>query len=526
MEPAAYYLYLSLALLVPLLLLKLKKKRRGDDGVRLPPGPWQLPVIGSLHHLVGKPLVHRATADLARRLGAPLIYLKLGEVPAVVATSPDAAREIMRTHDLAFASRPWSTTISIIMADGQGLVFSPYGELWRQLRKIAIVELLSARRVRSFRRVREEEVHSLVAAVAAAAPTPETPVNVSARLAVLITDTMFRAMIGDRFDRREEFLKLVDEGVRLSAGFNLCDLFPSSWFVNLVSRTARQVRASHRKNFELMEYVIKQHEERKSAAVAGGRVVQEEEDLLDVLLRIQKNGGLNVPLTMGDMKAFILVIPFWLELTSLNYIDKDLFGAGSETSATTLQWAMSELMRNPDVMKRAQAEVRAILNGKPKVTEDDLPQLNYLKLVIKETLRLHPATPLLVPRQSREPCKVLGYDVPKGTMVFVNAWAIGRDPKYWEDAEEFKPERFECSTIDFKGTDFEYIPFGAGRRICPGILFAQSSMELALAALLYHFDWKMTNGLEPSELDMAEEMGITVRRKNDLYLHPTVRVPV
>ncbi|GJN37604.1 hypothetical protein PR202_gb26578 [Eleusine coracana subsp. coracana] len=251
-----------------------------------------------------------------------------------------------------------------------------------------------------------------------------------------------------------------------------------------------------------MEHVIKQHEERR----ASGRMVQEEEVLVDVLLRLQKEGGLGLALTMGIIKAVIL----------------DLFGAGSETSATTLQWAMSELMRNPDVMNKAQAEVRDVLNGNPTVTEDDLAQLNYLKLVIKETLRLHPAAPLLVPREARESCKILGYDVPKGTVVFVNAWAIGRDPEYWGgDAEEFKPERFECSTVDF-----EYIPFGAGRRICPGMLFAQANIELALAALLYHFDWELTGGVEPSELDMAEEMGLTVRRKNDLYLHPIVRVPL
>jgi cytochrome P450 len=186
---------------------------------------------------------------------------------------------------------------------------------------------------------------------------------------------------------------------------------------------------------------------------------------------------------------------------------------------------MAELMRCPDVMKKAQAELRDSLNGKPKVTEDDLVEMKYLKLIIKETLRLHPAAPLLVPREARDSCKILGYDVPKGTTVFVNAWAIGRDPEYWDDAEEFKPERFECGTVDFKGMDFEYIPFGAGRRICPGMVFAQANIELALAALLYHFDWKLEEGLEPSELDMTEDIGLTVRKKNDLLLHPSVRVP-
>lgn len=155
-----------------------------------------------------------------------------------------------------------------------------------------------------------------------------------------------------------------------------------------------------------------------------------------------------------------------------------------------------------------------------------LTNLKYLKLVIKETLRLHPVLPLLLPRECQEACNVIGYDVPKYTTVFINVWAINRDPKYWDMAEMFKPERFDNSMIDFKGTDFEFVPFGAGRRICPGIAFAQSNMELVLATLLYHFDWELPSGMSPEELDMTEDMGLSVRRKNDLYLHPTVCVPL
>jgi cytochrome P450 len=186
---------------------------------------------------------------------------------------------------------------------------------------------------------------------------------------------------------------------------------------------------------------------------------------------------------------------------------------------------MSELMRNPHVMKKAQAEVRDKMNGKPSVTEDDLADLKYCRLVIKETLRLHPPVPLLLPRESMQTTRVLGYDVPKGTTVFVNTWAICRDPKYWAAAEEFKPERFESGSIDFKGTNFEFTPFGAGRRICPGMSFAHSIMDLALVALLYHFDWELPNGVKPEELDMTEQMGLAVGRMNDLYLHANIWVP-
>ncbi|XP_006648386.2 desmethyl-deoxy-podophyllotoxin synthase-like [Oryza brachyantha] len=506
-EPMRYSYYHYAGLVVALLVIVRLRKRDGGDGIRLPPGPWRLPVIGSLHHLAGKPLVHRALADLARRMDAPLMYLRLGEVPVVVASSPDAAREVMRTHDVAFATRPWSPTVKIMMADGEGLVFAPYGDLWRQLRRIAILELLSARRVQSFRRVREEEAARLAAAIAAAAPGE--PVNVSERIAVLITDSAVRAMIGDRFKRRDEFLEILAEGLKLVSGFSIGDLFPSSWLASFVTGGARRARENHRKNFELMDCAIEQHQERRAAAAANGDVV-EDDDLVDVLLRIQKGGGLDVPLTMGIIKAVIL----------------DLFSAGSETSATTIQWGMSELMRNPRVMKKAQAELRDNLRGKPKVVEEDLINLNYLKLVIKETLRLHLPAPLLLPRESRESCKILGYDVPKGTTVLVNAWAIGRDSKYWDDPEEFKPERFEDSKVDFKGMDFEFLPFGAGRRMCPGIMFALTNVELALATLLYHFDWSLPGGVKPGDLDMTEEMGITVRKKNDLYLDVVVHVPL
>jgi cytochrome P450 len=203
-----------------------------------------------------------------------------------------------------------------------------------------------------------------------------------------------------------------------------------------------------------------------------------------------------------------------------------MFAGGSDTAATTLQWTMAELVRNPKVMRKAQDEVRRALHGQPKVTEGSLTDLNYMRLVIKEALRLHPPAPLLIPRECRNDSQVLGFHVPKGTMVLVNTWAISRDPAHWDAAEEFVPERFQGGEVNFKGADMEYTPFGAGRRMCPGMSFGLANVELALAGLLYHFDWELPGRVDPGELDMTEEMGVTVRLRHGLLLVPVVRVPV
>ncbi|KAF7104729.1 hypothetical protein CFC21_105602 [Triticum aestivum] len=213
---------------------------------------------------------------------------------------------------------------------------------------------------------------------------------------------------------------------------------------------------------------------------------------------------------------------------TIRAVVRDLFGARSESSASTLQWAMAELMREPAALRRAQAEVRGALAGQSRVREEALEELPYMRLVIKETLRLHATVPLMLPRESSEATRVLGYDVPQGTMVLVNAWAIGRDTAtFGADAEEFRPERFEeegtAAALDFRGTDFELLPFGAGRRMCPGITFGLAVIELALASLLFHFNWELPGGTV--ELDVAETFGVTAKMKNDLWLHATVVVP-
>lgn len=212
---------------------------------------------------------------------------------------------------------------------------------------------------------------------------------------------------------------------------------------------------------------------------------------------------------------------------------QDMFDAGTGTSSLVLELAMVELMRNPHVMTKLQDEVRKkTAKGQLIVNEENLASMAYLRAVVKETIRLHPPAPLLLPHQSMEDCDVDGYTIPSGTRVIVNAYAINRDPESWEKADEFMPERFmdggSAAAIDFKGNSFEFIPFGAGRRMCPGLNFGLATVEIMLANLMHCFDWELPLGMEKEDIDMTEVFGLTVHRKEKLILvpkaHGTVQV--
>ncbi|VAH24527.1 unnamed protein product [Triticum turgidum subsp. durum] len=217
------------------------------------------------------------------------------------------------------------------------------------------------------------------------------------------------------------------------------------------------------------------------------------------------------------MNCLIHAIQHCLKLT-FNNLQQEIFGAATDTTSSTLEWAMAELIRNPHVMARAKLELQQMLghHRRSTITSADLGDLHYLRMVIKETLRLHPSVSL-IHRAAMEDCQVMGYHIPKGTSVMINAFAVGTDPTHWgEDAAEFRLERFEEMSVEYfkQGPQMEFIPFGAGRRQCPGALFASTTMELVLANLLYHFDWAIPCGAGPETLDMGEVFGIVHRRAN------------
>ncbi|KAL5549561.1 hypothetical protein UlMin_004792 [Ulmus minor] len=483
--------------MVAKILHKLKSK---NSILRFPPGPKKLPLIGNLHNLVGS-LPHHSLRNLANKYG-PLMHLQLGEVSNIVVSSSEMAKEIMKTHDIIFANRPFLLAIQILIYDSTNIAFSPYGYYWRQLRKICTMELLSQKRVQSFRSIREEEISNLVKGIQL---SEGSQINLSERILSLSYGITARAAFGKKCKHEKEFISIVKEASKVTAGFCVADMYPSIKILQHFSGLRKKLEKLHREVDSILGNIIDEHREKMMKVKQDGDGVGDvEEDLVEVLLKLQKSGDLDHPLTDNNIKAVLV----------------DMFSAGSETSSTAIGWAISELLKNPKEMEKAQEEVRRVYLGKTSIDETYIHELKFLRSVIKETLRLHPPVPLLLPRESSQSCVIEGYEIPAKTKVIVNGWAIGRDPKRWKEAEKFYPERFLDSLIDYKGADFEFIPFGAGRRICPGMSFATAVVELTLAKLLYHFDWKFPGDMKEEDLDMKESFGLAVGRKTDLQLIP------
>lgn len=490
---------ISSLFILPLLYLFF---RRGKQGARNAPGPpKQLPVLGNLLQLGSRP--HRYFQAVARKYG-PVVQVQLGRVRMVVVASPEAAKEVLRTNDLHCCSRPNSPGARMLSYNFLDVAFGPYSDYWREMRKLLVVELLSTRRVQSFAYARAAEVDRLVDSLTGT--PPGTPVDLSEKLYALsdgiIGTVAFGKMYGSASFERSSFQQMMDETLRVLGSFTFEDFFPSSalarWADVLTGAAPRRQRVFRRID-AFFDAVIDIHlkPERLAAGV--------QEDMVDALVKMWKDGEEGpLALTRENIKGILM----------------DTFAGGIDTCAVTIIWIMSELMRNPRVMREAQSEVRAAVLNKPRVEEEDVQRLKYLKMILKENFRLHPPGTLLIPRETMQSCEIAGYSVPAGTRIHVNVWAMGRDPHIWDRPEDFYPERFQDADVDFRGSHFELLPFGSGRRACPAIAMGVANVELVLANLLYCFDWELPEGMKEQDIDMEETGQLVFRKKVPLSLVP------
>ncbi|KAB2609173.1 cytochrome P450 71A26-like [Pyrus ussuriensis x Pyrus communis] len=452
-----FFFTLRLVLLVSLIIILYKYF--STTSINSPPSPPKLPIIGNLHQLGLRP--YRSLHALSRCHG-PLMLLHFGSVPVLIVSCAETAREVLKTHDLIFCNRPKITVFGKLLYNYKDVSAAPYGEYWRQVKSLTVLHLLNNERVRSFRSVREEEIQLMINDInKQSLSSSSKEVNLSKMFMTLTNDVISRVALGRKYSDGEDgrmFKELVGEFMELLGSIYIGDYIPSLAWLSRVNGMDARLDKVAKKFDDFLEKVVQDH--------------------------------------------------------VVDHSSNDVFAAGTDTYSVIV-WAMSELLRHPMMMKKLQNEVRGIVgNRKEIITEDDLVEMHYLKAVIKETLRLYPILPILIPRILTQDVKINGYDIKANTQVIVNLWGIARDPNYYGKPDEFEPERFVNSGINYKGNDFHYLPYGSGRRSCPAIQFTTVIIELALANVVQKFDWKLPTSA--GGLDMTESKGLTMRKKSPL----------
>ncbi|OIT31018.1 PREDICTED: flavonoid 3',5'-hydroxylase 1 [Nicotiana attenuata] len=492
----AAIIFLISHILISTLLSKTTGRRR-----RLPPGPRGWPVIGALPYLGAMP--HVSLAKMAKKYG-PVMYLKVGTCGMAVASTPDAAKAFLKTLDINFSNRPPNAGATHLAYNAQDMVFAHYGPRWKLLRKLSNLHMLGGKALENWTNVRANELGHMLKSMSEMSREGERVV-VAEMLTFAMANMIGQVILSKRVFAKKgaevnEFKDMVVELMTVAGYFNIGDLIPSLAWLDLQG-IERGMKNLHKKFDALLTKMFDEHKE--TSYERKGK-----EDFLDVVMANRDNSE-GERLTTTNIKALLL----------------NLFTAGTDTSSSVIEWALAEMMKNPKILKKAQAEMDQVIGKNRRLLESDIPNLPYLRAICKETFRKHPSTPLNLPRISNEPCEVNGYYIPKNTRLSVNIWAIGRDPDVWEKPLEFNPERFlsgKNAKIDPRGNDFELIPFGAGRRICAGTRMGIVMVEYILGTLVHSFDWKLPNDV--IELNMEEAFGLALQKAVPLEAIVTPRL--
>ncbi|CAK8562837.1 unnamed protein product [Lathyrus sativus] len=465
----------------------------------LPPGPSGLPFFGNLLSL--QPELHTYFAGLARIHG-PIFKLRLGSKLGIVVTSPSIAREVLKEHDAIFANRDVPAAARVASYGCSDMVWIPNGAEWRMLRKVGVVKMLSNTTLDSVYELRRGEVRRTVEYIH---DRVGSTVNVGEQVFLTVLNVITNMMWGAGVEGEErdslgaEFRDVVAEMTHLLGKPNLSDFFPALARFDLQG-VVKDMKALVPRFDRIFEKMISERVKKEEEGE-----VNESKDFLQFLLNLKDEGDSKTPFTRTHIKALLM----------------DMVVGGSETTSNTIEFAMAEMMNKPEVLRKVQEELETVIGKDNLVEEFHIHKLPYLHAVMKETLRLHPGVPLLVPHCPSETTNVGGYTVPKGSRVFVNIWEIHRNPSVWENPLEFDPTRFLDGKWDYSGNNFDYFPFGSGRRFCAGLPMAERTVLYFTATLVHLFDWTIPQG---EILEISEKFGIVLKKKKPLLAIPTPRL--
>ncbi|KAL8482419.1 hypothetical protein ACS0TY_028551 [Phlomoides rotata] len=492
------WLLFALVYVAALVLISKVIENRRPSNRNLPPGPKPWPIIGNLN-LVGS-IPHQSLHYLSQKYGE-IMLLKFGKFPVIVASSPNMAKQFLKVHDADFASRPLLAAGKYTSYNNSDMTWSPYGPYWRQARKIYLSEVFSLKKLQFFEQIRVQETRNFLSRLH---PLSEKPVVLRDQLQRYTLSTICRMLSRDVYftSEEDELRGMVDEWFFLTGVFNIGDWIPWLSFLDLQGYVKR-MKVLHKKLDRVFNYVIDEHFAKR--AKDKDFVAK---DIVDVFLQISEDPNLDVQLTKDCVKALI----------------QNLIVGATDTSATAIEWAINEVLRHPHVIKKAKEELDRIIGRKRWVQETDLSQLPCIESIIMETFRLHPLATLLAPHCAINDCRVAGYEIAKGTTVLINTWSIGRDPNSWDAPEKFLPERFLGKEIDALGSNFSFLPFGSGRRRCPGYNLALKVVPTTFANLLHGFNFILVEGMRPQDICMEEEYGLSTHPKLPLsiIMEPTL----
>ncbi|KAL8460084.1 hypothetical protein ACS0TY_031064 [Phlomoides rotata] len=473
---------------------------------KLPPGPRPLPIVGNLPDL--KPVLVRCFTEWSHLYG-PIFSVYFGSHLSVIVNSSALAKEVLKDNDQQLAYRNRTKQINKFSKNGMDLIWADYGPHYVKVRKLCTLELFSMKRLEGLRPIREDEVTAMVESVYKDCIKPENKgkaLVLREYLGMMAFLHITRLTFGKRFmdsngvidAQGQELKNILNNAIKLGTKkSSFAEFLP--WF-SFLFKDQNDALAEHDARADT--FTKKIMEEHTLARLKTGNT---KNHFVDALLTLQKDYELSDDSIIGLL---------W-----------DMISAGMDTTTITVEWALAEMVRNPRVQQKVQEELDAVVGRERLMTEGDIPNLPYLQCVTKECYRLHPPTPLMLPHKANTNVKIGGYDVPKGATVSVNVWAIARDPEVWKNPLEFRPERFQEEDIDMKGTDYRLLPFGSGRRICPGAQLAINLVTSMLGHMLHHFTLAPPEGERPEDMDMMEQPGTVTYMGKPLQVVATPRLP-